>query len=72
MTMAEIERIVARGGVSAEEEAALWESLYLTRGEVAQVLDHVKAAAKEPFIYPMFVFVAHTGARRSESGRGST
>ena len=26
----------------------------------------MKKAAQHPFIYPMFVFAAHTGARRSE------
>ena len=36
------------------------------RAEVQEVLDHVKKMAEHPFIYPMFVFVAHTGARRSE------
>ena len=66
MTMAEIERIVARGGLSRDEEASHWESLYLTRSEISEVLQYVKQEARHSFIYPLFVFVAHTGARRSE------
>jgi len=66
MTMAEIERTIARGGLTNDDEAALWESLYLTKKEVDDVLDFVKANAKDEVAYPMFVFVAHTGARRSE------
>ena len=29
-------------------------------------MDHARAVARQPFVYPLFVFVAHTGARRSE------
>jgi integrase len=66
VTWAEIERRVARGGISKADEDALWECLYLTRDEVAAVLQHVKENGRHPFVYPMFAFVAHTGARRSE------
>ncbi|HRX83325.1 MAG TPA: tyrosine-type recombinase/integrase, partial [Pirellulaceae bacterium] len=34
--------------------------------EVKGVLEYVQTVAEHPFIYPMFVFAAHTGARRSE------
>ena len=66
MTMAEIKRILDRGGVKADQEKELWDSLFLTKDETQAVLEHVRAAARHPFIYPMFVFAAHTGARRSE------
>lgn len=70
VTFAEIERTVARGGISDEEVEGLWESLYLTRSEVKELLDEVRvgdeAGRQAAFVYPMFVFVAHTGARRSE------
>ena len=66
MTREEIEKIINRGGLTEEQEARLWDCLFLTSAEVQMVLDHAKKLADHPFIYPMFVFVAHTGARRSE------
>jgi integrase len=62
MTMAEIERQLAAGG----DPAVLWECLYLTAPEFAELLAHVKGTAAHPWIYPLFCFAAHTGARRSE------
>ena len=66
MTRKDIETIIARGGMREEEEGRLWSCLFLTTSEIQEVLDYVKTAAQHPFIYPMFVFAAHTGARRSE------
>jgi integrase len=40
--------------------------LYLTAEELKRFLDHVRQAARHPFIYPMICMAAHTGARRSE------
>jgi integrase len=65
-TRGEIERRIARGGLKPDEEAELWDALFLTLTEIDEVLRHVESAARHPFIYPMFVFAAHTGARRSE------
>jgi integrase len=65
-TREEIERRIARGGLSEEDKAALWNSLYLTAEELKRFLDHVRQAARHPFIYPMICMAAHTGARRSE------
>jgi integrase len=65
-TWAEIERRVAAGGLSEEEVADLWDCLYLTRPQVDELLAHVKAHAAYGWVYPMFCFAAHTGARRSE------
>jgi integrase len=47
----------------------LWECVYLTPAELSELLIHVKKVARHPFIYPMFVFCGHTGARRSEMAR---
>lgn len=69
MTIDEINRTVARGGVSDDEKRLLWESLFLQQQEVTELLDHVKRNAKFRFVYPMFVFIAHTGVRRSEMVR---
>ncbi|TWT46392.1 tyrosine-type recombinase/integrase [Botrimarina hoheduenensis] len=64
--LAEIQRAVSGGKLSKAQEAALWESLFLTRPEVDRLLDHASKQAGLPFVYPMFVLVAHTGMRRSE------
>lgn len=66
MTWDEIQRIVARKGLNTEEEAVLWNCLFLTKDQIQEVLDHVRRNSQQPFIFPMFVFTAHTGARRSE------
>jgi integrase len=66
MTWEEIERRVARGGLSPAEVKALWDCLYLGLGQVAELLAHVKANAAQGFLYPMCCCAAHTGARRSE------
>ncbi len=65
-TWAEIIRQVQRGGLTAAEISELWDCLYLTLPEIDELLQYVKAKALQPFVYPMFVFAAHTGARRSE------
>jgi integrase len=67
MTMVEIERQIAGGG----DPDVLWESLYLQASEITKLLKHVKAVATHPWIYPLFCFAAHTGARRSEILRAS-
>ncbi|QDU80714.1 site-specific tyrosine recombinase XerD [Polystyrenella longa] len=69
MTCQEIERIIARGGLTEAEERRLWESVYLETSEVGEVLEYIRNNARYPFIYPMMVFVAHTSARRSEMVR---
>jgi integrase len=66
MTWAEIERRIARGGLTQKQIDHLWDCLYLDHQQVAELLAHVKEHATYPFLYPMFVFVAQTGARRSE------
>lgn len=44
----------------------LWSTVFLNREETEELLNHVEVTAAHPFIYPMFAFAAHTGARRSE------
>lgn len=44
----------------------LWGTVFLSMEEVEELLDHVQKSNLYPFVYPMFVFAAHTGARRSE------
>src|SRR5579885_3388454 len=65
----QIERKIAQG---ASKE--LWDSLFLTVAQVSELLAYVRAGVSLvrghtrafPFVYPMLVFCAHTGARRSE------
>ncbi len=66
MTLAEAERILARGGLSKDHEQSIWNSVFLTRDDVHQLINLVRDTAKHPFLYPLFLFAAHTGARRSE------
>ncbi len=65
-TFAEIERRVARGQLSEAQQADLWDSLFFAPEELTAVLEHVRVHARHPFIYPMVLTAAHTGARRSE------
>jgi integrase len=65
-TREEIERQIARGGLTDAEVRELWDCLFLTLPEIEEFLRHVEANARHGFLYPMFVFAAHTGARRSE------
>ncbi len=68
-TIAEIERKISRGGLSDDEIADLWDAAFLTVPEIEQLLETVRHRATHDFLYPMFVFAAHTGARRSEMRR---
>ncbi|HUY88464.1 MAG TPA: tyrosine-type recombinase/integrase [Pirellulales bacterium] len=63
-TRAEIERQL--DGLSDAEQSELWHCLYLLLPEVDELLKIVKKSARHAWIYPLFVFAAHTGARRSE------
>jgi integrase len=65
-TWEEIERQVARGGLSEAEIKSLWDCLYLSLAEVEELLRFVEANGRHDFLFPMFAFAAHTGARRSE------
>lgn len=69
MTWDEIEFQIARYKLSDEEAAELWECLYLTRGQVQEVLNYVQQNARCTFLYPFLIFIAHTGARLSEACR---
>jgi len=70
-TWQEIERQIGRGGLSKVEQRDLWDCLFLTLPEIAELLVYVKDHAHHGFLYPMFCFAAHTGARRSEMLRAT-
>jgi hypothetical protein len=65
MTLDEIERKITNG-MSEAATAELWDCLYLTQAHIIELLKHVKQNAAHDWIYPVFCFAAHTGARRSE------
>jgi integrase len=52
--------------VTLREVKQLWDCLFLGTQQVDEFLAFVRAAARHPFLPAMFVFAAHTGARRSE------
>jgi integrase len=61
MTFAEVERRIAAG-----QPDTLWESVFLTRPEIDNLLAEVEKRAAFPWVVMMFWFAAHTGARRGE------
>ena len=62
MTLGEIGRKIAVGGVGKTEQAVLYESLYLRREEIDELLAHVRAHAAYDWVHPLVA----TGPRRSE------
>lgn len=65
-TYEQVSVIVARGGLTKSDIRELWDSLFLSKEQVAEVLAHVREHAPSDWLYPFFVAAAHTGARRSE------
>src|SRR5262249_31579868 len=65
-TWDQITRRIERGGLTEEEQADLWECLWLDQDQTCECLAWVKENGTYPFIYPMFAFAVYTGARRSE------
>ncbi len=65
-TWSDIERTVNRGGISVDAAAELWDCLFLNVAEIGEVLAFVRANTQTDWLYPLFVFAAHTGARKSE------
>lgn len=64
MTYFEVSRRVEK--LPLAEAADLWACAFLSLAEIEELLETVRQRARHPFIYPLFVFAAHTGARRSE------
>lgn len=66
-TFSEVQTRTARLEPQSAEARDLWANVFLDRQEVEEVLNLVQQREDlPPFVYPMFVMVAHTGARRSE------
>jgi integrase len=65
-TRAEIEGIIEREEIDDEEIPGIWECLYLTQAEIAEILALVREQAEHDFVHPMFAVIAYTGIRRGE------
>jgi integrase len=65
-TVKEIEACLARGGLSREEEWALWDCLYLTPCEIAEILALVRERGKRDVAFILHSVAAYTGMRRGE------
>ena len=61
MTWQEIERRIKAGGLTDKDRAVVWDALFLTLPEIEELLAHVKGSARQPCVYPLFVFAAHIG-----------
>lgn len=73
-TWEQIEKQIATGHLSKDEQIELWDSLYLSVAQVGELLEFVRTSPSIirghkrsfNFTYPMFCFAAYTGCRRSE------
>lgn len=65
-TFADVLKQTKHLDADSNEAKDLWSSVFLNLDEIEELLNHVEKTARHAFIYPMFVFAAHTGARRSE------
>jgi hypothetical protein len=65
-TWDQITRKIQRGGLKANEQAVLWECLWLDQAQTLECLVWAKEHVRRQFVYPMFAMAAYTGARRSE------
>ena len=63
-TIAEIERILARGGLTDAERLDVWDCLYLAPGEIAGLLAAVRANARYDYGFLLHAIPAYTGIRR--------
>lgn len=53
-------------GLGPDEENELWESLFLRREEIDELIGHLTADSPQRLVLPMILMAAHTGARRSK------
>lgn len=65
-TVAEIQAIHARGGLSKQEAWALWDCLYLGSEEIADILALVRERGKWDVSFMLHAIPAYSGMRRGE------
>ena len=66
-TRTDIERQIARGGLTDVEIRDLWDCLFLDTAQINEFLEYVRSCSAQPFLYPMVCLAAHTGVRRQLS-----
>ena len=65
-TLAEIKKIIERGGLTDEAILDLWDCLYLNPQEIGGLLTTVRANAVDPISFMLHAIPAYTGMRRGE------
>jgi integrase len=65
-TVAEIDRVIERGGLTAADALDLWECLYLSPEEIAGLLATVRVNAHVDYAFLLHAIPAYTGVRRGE------
>jgi integrase len=65
-TYQEIEAVVARGGLTRREILAVWDSLYLSPGQIAELLATVRERSVSGVSAILHAIPAYTGMRRGE------
>ena len=65
-TWKQVERQIALEQLDGKQSLELWQCLYLDCQQIEQLLEFIKETSSYPFLHPMCVLAAHTGARRSE------
>ncbi|MCY2987997.1 MAG: site-specific integrase [Planctomycetota bacterium] len=65
-TTGEVEALVERGGLTDEQASELWDCLYLTPEEIADLLATVRERAEDQMSFLLHAIPAYTGMRRGE------
>jgi integrase len=65
-TLQEIEMTVARGGLSQREVLSLWDCLFLSPGQIAELLSLVNERSRSDVSFILHAIPAYTGMRRGE------
>ncbi len=65
-TVEEIEKILKRGGMNPQEQKDVWECLYLSPPEIAELLELVRQNAQKRISYFLHAIPTYTGMRRGE------
>ena len=65
-TLEQIEAKLARGGLDDEQRQACWDCLYLTQGQIAELLGLVRSRSRYDVSYLLHAIPAYTGMRRGE------
>jgi integrase len=65
-TVEEVEAVIARGGMTREQEWSLWDWLFLTPAEIAEILATVRERAQRGVSFILHAVAAYTAMRRSE------